>query len=179
MKIFIASGSNENIPKEYFEETKNVCQKLCDLNMSLVFGTYLKGMMGQCYKTFKDNNKDILGITIDAYHETNIEFKDIKVLEYSNSFQRLENIFKESDLFLFLPGGTGSLGELFGIMEELKTSKNQKKVIIYNYNGFYNEILDYLNILSKRGFAYENELNKLIIINNIDDLERVIKNERN
>ena len=82
-------------------------------------------------------------------------------------------------MFLFLPGGTGSLGELFGLMEEIKTNKNQKKIIIYNYEGFYNELFDYIDLLSKRGFAYEKELNKLIIVKNINELERVIKNERN
>lgn len=179
MKIFIASGSNEKIPTKYLEETKNVCKLLCDLDCSLVFGTYSKGMMGVCYQTFKDNNKDILGVTIEAYHETNINFQDIKVIELDSSFKRLECIFNESDMFLFLPGGTGSLGELFGLMEEMKTSKNQKKIIIYNYEGFYDELFDYINLLSKRGFAYEKELNKLIIVKNKDELERVIKNERN
>lgn len=179
MKVFIASGSNENIPKEYLDETEKICQLLCDLDLSLVFGTYSKGMMGVCYQTFKENNKDILGITIDAYHETNINFKDIKVIETDSSFKRLEYIFKESDIFLFLPGGTGSLGELFGLMEELKTSNLQKKIIIYNYKGFYNGILDYLNILSNRRFAYQKELDKLIIVDTKEKLERVIKNERN
>lgn len=179
MKVFIASGSNEKIPEEYLKETKDVCKMLCDLDYSLVFGTYSKGMMGVCYNTFKENKKDILGITIDAYHDDLKNFSSIKVLELDTSFKRLEYIYNESDIFLFLPGGTGSLSELFAIMEELKTNKNQKKIIIYNYNGFYNELLDYIDILNKRGFTYKNEINKLIIIENKKELEEVFKNERN
>ncbi len=178
MKIFIASGSNDSIPLKYLEETKKVCQMLCNLNNALIFGTYSKGMMGVCYNTFKDNNKDIIGITIDAYHNDLVNFKDIKVVELSNSFQRLECIFKESDMFLFLPGGTGSIAELFGLIEEMKTNEKQKKIIIYNYQGFYNKLLEYINYLSDEGFAYKKELDKLIIVDNIGDLERVIKDER-
>ena len=179
MKVFIASGSNEKIEKNYLEETKKVCNILCNLDYSLVFGTYSKGMMGECYKTFKENDKDILGVTIDAYHEDLINFKDIRVIETNSSFKRLEYIYNESDIFLFLPGGTGSLGELFGLMEEAKTNASNKKIVIYNYRGFYNELFDYLKILSKRGFAYEKELDKLIIVKTINDLEGVFKNERN
>ena len=179
MKIFIASGSNDKIKNEYLELTKNICEMLCKLDTTLVFGTYDKGMMGICYDTFKNNHKDIIGITTLAYHDSNILFKDIKLIERDSSFKRLEEIFKESDMFLFLPGGTGSLSELLGIMEELKTNKVNKKIIIYNYQGFYDEIINYFNLLDKRGFAYHEELNKLIIINNIEDLEREIKNERN
>ena len=179
MKIFVASGSNERIENKYLELTKNVCEKLCELDLSLVFGTYDKGMMGICYNTFKKNNKEIIGITIDAYQESNLKFKDIELIELDSSFKRLEYIFNESDMFLFLPGGTGALGELFGIMEELKTSKNQKKVLIYNYNGFYDKLFEFINLLDERGFAYKEELNKLIIINSIEELEREIKNERN
>lgn len=179
MKVFIASGSNENIKEEYLKETKSVCQILCDLDYSLVFGACLNGMMGVCYNTFKENKKDILGVTIDAYHDDLKYFSSIKILETDTSFKRLEYIYNESDIFLFLPGGTGSLSELFSIMEELKTNKIQKKIVLYNYNGFYNELLDYINILNKYGFIYENEIGKIIIIENKKELEEVFKNERN
>ena len=178
MKIFIGSGSNPLIDNDYLNETEKICQKLCDLNCSLVFGAYSKGMMGKCFQTFSANYKEILGITLEAYHDDLINLPNMKVIETDTSFKRLEYIFNESDLFLILPGGTGTLNELFGLMEENKTNKHNKKIIIYNYKGFYNELLDYFKILKDKGFAYGNELNKLVIMDNINDLEREIKNER-
>ena len=179
MKVFIGCGSNPQIPTDYLEETKKVCQKLCDLNCSLIFGAYSKGMMGLCYETFISNQKEVLGVTLDAYHDDLANLPNMKIIETDTSFKRLEYIYNESDIFLILPGGTGTLNELFGLMEEMKTSKIQKKIIIYNYKNFYKELFDYVRLLNKKGFAYLNEIDKLIIIDNIKDLERVIKNERN
>lgn len=179
MKVFIGCGSNPQIPTDYLEETKKVCQKLCELDCDLVFGAYSKGMMGICYQTFTENNKKVYGANLTAYKDDLINLPLMINQNFNTSFDRLNYIFNASDIFLILPGATGTLNELFGIMEESKTNKHNKKIIIYNYKGFYNEMISYINILLDKGFAYENELNKVNIVDDIEKLERVIINERN
>ena len=179
MRIFIGSGSNDNIRDDYLKMTKNVCDMLCNLDYSLVFGAYSKGMMGVCYNTFISNNKKVLGVTLKEYADDLNNLKGMDYVIVDNSFKRLEYIYNESDIFLILPGGTGSLGELFGLMEENKTNKLDKKIIVYNYKGFYNELIDYIKKLKIKGFTYQDELDKLIIVDNIKILERVVKDERN
>lgn len=174
MKIFIGCGSNLLINDKYLSETKNICQKLCNLNNTLVFGAYSKGMMGETYHTFTENNKEVLGITLKEYQDDLINLPDAKIEIVDNSFDRLKEVYKESDMFLILPGGSGTLAELFGLMEENKTNKLNKKIIIYNYQGFYDDLINYLKKLEQENMVYPNELNKLIIVKTREELERVI-----
>lgn len=178
MKIFIGCGSNPLINEKFLLETNKVCQMICNLNHTLVFGAYSKGMMGETYNVFTSNNKEVIGMTLPAYHDDLENLKKAKIITLDNSFERLKTIYNESDLFLILPGGTGTIAELFGLMEENKTNELNKKIIVYNYDGFYNELIDYLKKLEKAKMVYTDELNKLLIVNNEEELERVIINER-
>ena len=178
MKIFIGSGSNPKIKEEYLNETKNICKMLCDLDYDLVFGAYSEGLMGVCYKEFINNNKKVTGVILEAYLYDLKNMPNMNNIITKSSFERIKIIYDESDLFLFLPGGTGTFNELLAIMEEQKTNPSNKKIILYNYLGFYDGLINLFNDLNDKGFAYGNELDKLIIVNNINDLEREIQNER-
>lgn len=173
MKIFIGCGSNPKIGLEYQEEVKKVCKLLCSYDYSLVYGAYNEGLMKVCFDTFKECNKDIIGVNLEVYDEV----LGIHNIVKNNSFERLDTIYEISDMFLILPGGVGSLAELFGLIEELKTNK-KKKLIVYNYNNYYSDLFSYLDKCLKEGFLYDNDLDNIIVINNINDLEREIKNER-
>lgn|SRR5574344_1233556 len=175
MKVFIGCGSNPKINSNYLDETKRVCELLCEMNYDLVFGAYSLGMMGVCYNTFIQNKRHVYGISLDAYEDDLVNLKDMDSKCFDNSFDRLKKIFKESDLFLILPGGTGTYGELFGLLEEFKTNKGDKRLILYNYNHFFDDLLKYLQKNLELNFMYENDLDNIIIINNLNDLEGVLK----
>lgn len=74
---------------------------------------------------------------------------------------------------MILPGGIGTYSELFGLLEE-----KAKPVIIYNYKGFYDDLIKFLNKNLDNNILYDDDLNNLIIVNNINELERVIKDEK-
>ena len=167
MKIFIGCGSNPKISDELKLAAKDVCKVIAGLGYDLVYGAYNEGMMGVCFNTFKEYNRDVYGINITKY----VTDGDYEV--YDTSFERLKRICEISDKFLILPGGIGTYSELFGLLEE-----KAKPVIIYNYRGFYDDLIKFLNKNLDNNILYDDDLNNLIIVNNINELERVIKDEK-
>lgn len=174
MKVFIGCGSNPKIEKKYLEETERVCNLLCDKRYDLVFGAYSKGMMGVCYNTFINHKREVLGISLEAYSDDLVNMPLLEVINYHNTFDRLHKIFESCNLFIIMPGGTGSLGELFGLMEEFKTNRSGKKIILYNYNHYYDNLIKFMKDNLNSGFMYEEDFNNLNIISSIDELEKEV-----
>jgi uncharacterized protein (TIGR00730 family) len=171
MKVFIGCGSNPDIKKGYLEETKLICDLLCQKGYDLVFGSYSKGMMGVCYNTFIKNKRLVYGMNLEIYNDDLINLEKEKVFNFKDTFTRLKETYNLSDVFIILPGGTGTISELFGIMEEMKNNKTDKKIIVYNYLNYYDNLF---KIFDNSDFIYSRDKDNLIIVNNLKDLERVI-----
>ncbi len=172
MNIFIGCSSREEIDEKYFEESKNLINKISK-NNNLVFGVSSHGLMNLTYEIFKKNKRKIIGITNESYIE---EFKKVPCDEeyviYS-TLDRTKKVIELSDIFLFLPGGLGTYAEIFHIFEELRTYNINKKIIIYNLNNYYNKVIDILKKITKENFM-DKELLKYV---KIYDDETMILNE--
>lgn len=152
MNLFIASTSKENIPEELFENAKDLIEQISTIpNINLVFGAYHKGLMDVSYENFLKNNKKIIGVTTEYDKEACQEKNYSKKIVVRTSSERFLKIYSESDVLLFLPGGIGTLAELFSSIEEGRIS-NRKKIIIYNCCYFFTPIIEELYNLYQKGF---------------------------
>lgn len=174
MNIFIGCSSKNEINSKYFEETKKVLHEIIN-NNDLVFGVSHNGIMGLCYNEFKNANRKIIGITNEIYSE---EFETIpcdeEYIVYS-TLDRTKLIVEKSDIFLFLPGGIGTYAEIFHIYEELRTYKINKKIILYNYDKFYNDLIKIINELVKGKFIEETLLKYINVVNTSEEIISLIK----
>ena len=77
----------------------------------------------------------ISGYTIEQY-KSSLEFMpDVDCKIEDSSFDRLKAFYNSCDLFIFMPGGSGTIGELFGIIEEGKNNlQNKKQYICFSYS---------------------------------------------
>lgn len=177
MNVFIACSASEKIEKHYYEEMKNVCDMLCDLGYDLLFSPYNKGMLAVCYDTFRKNNKKISGYTIEQY-KSSLEFMpDVDCKIEDSSFDRLKAFYNDCDLFIFMPGGSGTIGELFGIIEEGKNNLQNKKIVLYNYDNFFEGLFNFIEEKKNKNFISNGDLKNLIIVNNLTELEAICKNK--
>ena len=169
MKIFIGCSSSNKIDKRYNKLAYEVASSIASKNHDLVYGGASYSMMGECYKAFSEQNRNIIAIMAEKYKE------DLVNLTLSNNFlvktslERIERIYNESDAFVILPGGIGTIEELFSILEENRTN-TWKKIIIYNYEGFYDFIIKWLNLNVNSGFIYEEDIEKIKIVDSIEEL---------
>ncbi len=175
MRIFIGCSSKNNIDKKYFKLTSDICTKISK-NNDLVFGADTNGMMGVCYKIFKENNRKIIAIVNEHYKQCLENIFCDKKLVTVDTFDRTQKIYNESDLFLILPGGIGSLGELLSILENRRNMDDGKKIIIYNFENYYDELLEMLNKAKDLNFVDTKDLDYIKIINKLTDLDFLTNN---
>lgn len=174
MKIFIGCSSSEEIDKKYFDLAYNVADAIAKDDNSLVYGGTSYSMMGECYRAFSDNKKDIDGMIAKKYADDLVNTKKSKAYIVDTTLERIARIYNLAEVFIILPGGLGTLEELFSILEENRTNK-WKPIIIYNYEGYYDFIINWLNININTGFINEEDLAKIKIVDNIEELLKELR----
>lgn len=178
MKIFIGCSSSNEISEEYKVVTKYLADILSTYN-DLVFGCANKGLMGICYNSFLNNNRYITGICYEIYKDDleGLKIDDLYMVKtLDESTKTLED---KSDIILFLPGSFGTLSELMYIIESKRTNIHNKDIIIFNINGFYDDLLNmYYKVFDKVSENYD--IKKLCkIYNTVEEVNNYIKEKNN
>ncbi len=179
MNLFVAATSYENIDPSIMTECQELLQELAVLpKLNLVFGAYNKGLMETSYQEFKKAHKYITGVTT-AYHDQEhiLQEYDNKIITNTTS-ERFGEIFKNSDVLLFLPGGLGTLAELFSAIDE-RTIANGKKIILFNSYYHYTPLLNMLYKMHEAGFITEVPADYMTIESDKNEIIKIIKKELN
>jgi uncharacterized protein (TIGR00730 family) len=83
-------------------------------------------------------------------------------------------MYDHADAFLTLPGGMGTLDEMFEVLTWTQLKYHSKQSYILNMDGFYDSLLAYLNHSHSEGFIKAEHLAYLKELKNIDELENII-----
>ena len=97
-----------------------------------------------------------------------------EVIHTRNLSDRKDVITEKSEILVALPGGVGTLDEIFHVIAAASIGYHQKKVIFYNEYGFYNELLAALKTLEDKGFARQSFSTYYETANNLDELKEKI-----
>lgn len=175
MRLFVACSASKNISSEYFNGCSNFLNILMKDN-DLVFGACKSGLMELAYDITKKNENKVIGICPDAYkHDFNSLKCDIEITT-KNISDRTNSLIKESDALIFLPGGIGTINELFTAIELKRCHEYNKPIVIYNINGFYDELLAFFEKLYNEKFARVIDKELYLVSNEIDVILNYINN---
>lgn len=169
MKILVGSSSRDDIPLKYYKESKKLLNKIFVNSHELVFGACNHGLMGASYSVACDNNCNVIGIYPEVYEEDALQVECEKISVKTVS-ERTENLIENSDILLFLPGGIGTLYELFTAIESKRANEHNKPIIVYNCCGFYDNLLLQFDKMNDDNFISSNDKDYLYISSSIEDI---------
>lgn len=162
MKLFIGCSSSDEIPQEYFEDCKLLLEELMIQN-DLVFGACNSGLMGLAYDTTLKANGSITGICPEAYKD---DFKELKCnaeITTKSVSERTESVISSSDALIFLPGGIGTIYELFTAIESKRCHEFDKPIVIFNSNGYFDKLLQFMDkVYSEKFSNFKDKRNYLV-----------------
>lgn len=92
-----------------------------------------------------------------------------------NLSDRKDIMLQRSDVLVALPGGVGTLDEIFHVAAAATIGYHGKKVVLYNVNGFWNRLIETLDELSDSGFVRAGLANIIVVANSLEELENYIK----
>lgn len=175
MKLLICCSSREDIDVKYFNDCSAYLEELFKLDNDLVFGAYNKGLMRISYEIATKYNREVIGINPNIFKEAFQELNCNKEIITNNIHERTAMLIEESDALIFMPGGVGTIYELFTAIESKRSGEFNKPIIIYNSNNYFDKILLFMEDMYKENFTSISVKEVYHISNNYKDTIDYIK----
>ncbi len=167
--VFCASSfGNEKI---YEEQAALVGKTLAEQNIELVYGGANVGLMGAVADGALNAGGKAIGVLPNFLRSKEIAHLGLTELILVESMH--ERKTKMNDLcdgVIALPGGFGTLEELFEMLTWAQLGLHKKPIAILNVNGFYDSLIELLQNMTEKGLLKEVNREMLLVSDNIDDL---------
>ncbi|HCO67395.1 MAG TPA: TIGR00730 family Rossman fold protein [Dysgonomonas sp.] len=168
-----SSGSNEIFKVKAYETGKALAQK----NIELVYGGAKVGLMGAVADGVLDNGGKAIGVLPHFLAEKELQHISLtEIIFVETMHERKAKMSELSDGFIGLPGGFGTMEELFEMLTWAQLSLHKKPIGILNISGYYDSLIQFIQTMYKNGFLKEDYLDLLIVSSDIDDLLQKMQN---
>lgn len=171
MNVFIGCSSN-NINKIYIDTIKSIANYLACNNYNLVVGG-INGVMGIVKDIFIQNKMDVMVMSVNSYHE--VDDDTLSVYNHNTVSDRKYSIISNSNLIILMPGGFGTIDEIFTAIESKRAREHDNPIIMVNINNYYDDLIRQLDKIFKEGFANESDRNLYYVANSVDEVINYIE----
>lgn len=169
--IAVFCASSDGIDPEIFEAAYLVGEFLANNKIELIFGGSKLGLMGQVAKGALDNNGKVTGVIPEFLKSKEVVHTGLTCLITTQDMhQRKLKMHDLSDGFIALPGGFGTMEELFEILTWGQLGLHRKPIGILNSNHYYDDLLELLHKMLQKGLLKESNMNLLLVSDKIEDL---------
>lgn len=176
MKICVFCSANDNIEADYFEKACELGRWCAEKGHSIVFGGHDAGLMHAVSRAAKDSGGQVIGVVPRKIEEMGrlTPFLDVHV-PTEDLTDRKQLMMDMSDAFVVLPGGIGTLDELFTVCSCVTLGYHQKPVILYNINGFWNSLIALLDDLSCQHMMRRPWREFILMAEDLSDIETALQ----
>ncbi|MBQ8451294.1 MAG: LOG family protein [Clostridia bacterium] len=151
MKVFVCGSVDKHIKPEYLEGISKIAENLLAHNDGVMCVGATTGSIGEMYKSMiaGDGFVDIIVPTPYAHEAQGMIANSVTAVDTLFMLQQVA--LRNTDLTIVLPGGNGTLAELYMITDSIKSKFDTDKVLIYNINGFYNHLKEMNDFMFEAG----------------------------
>ena len=144
--ICVYCGSANQASREYFLAAREVGEILARRGLSLIYGGGRTGLMGAVADGVLENGGQAIGVITEGMNTPELAHTGLTRLEVTATIhQRKARMYALADGYMALPGGYGTLDELFETLTWAQIGEHQKPVGILNVNGYYDPLLEMLD----------------------------------
>lgn len=138
--VFCGSSTGEN--RIYSDAAKKLGQLFIKEGITLIYGGAKVGLMGIIADEVLNHGGQAIGVIPDFFSDKEIAHNQLTELIYVKSMAERKAILAErSDAFIAMPGGFGTLDELFEMMTSSQLDLHKKPVGLLNVNHFYDALI--------------------------------------
>lgn len=159
-------GFSSHYKKFAFELGKTIAQK----NMKLVYGGGRVGLMGDVAQGCLQNNGYVIGVIPEVLMTRELGLKECQELHQVESMhQRKALMADKAQAFMAIPGGFGTLDEIFEIITWRQLQFHKKPIVFLNHQHYFDSLLEFCAKMKKEGFISEEDWNSIEVYDNLSD----------
>jgi uncharacterized protein (TIGR00730 family) len=163
--IAVFCGSKPGANELYVQHAKELGVLLTMNNISLIYGGGSKGLMGAVADAVMDNGGKVIGVIPELLVQWEAQHLGLTELHVvTDMHARKKMMYELCDAAIILPGGYGTLDELFELLTWNTLQIHSKRIIILNSAGFYDHLIDHISRLNTEGFLYEEWQDRITVV---------------
>ena len=142
---------------------------------TLVYGGVNQGLMECVAKAVHETGGRTIGVIPRIVEKSGriSEYVDVELL-CDNLSDRKQLMLDQSDVFIALPGGIGTIDEVFTIAASATIGYHQKRVILYNMKGFWDALIQMMDDLQVRGVIRGNWREYISVASTLEELSCLV-----
>lgn len=170
-RLAVYCGSASPADPRYIQLAYDVGAELAARGIGLVYGGGKLGLMGAVARGAKENGGEVIGIIPESLVRAEVANHDCdELVTVSGMHERKQRFTDLSDGFVTIPGGVGTMDELWEAMSWSQLGYHSKPVGLLNAFGFYDDLLAFNAKMAAVGFVRPAHQNILIAATSIHEL---------
>ncbi len=162
--IAVFCGSKPGNNSLYSIHAKQLGKLLAKNNITLIYGGGKSGLMGILADSAMSNHGKVIGIIPEILSQWELQNNTISELHIvADMHTRKKMMYELCDAAIILAGGNGTLDELFELITWNTLKIHEKRIMILNSNGYYNQLIAHLYTMQQEGFLHENWEDRIAI----------------
>ena len=162
--VAVFCGSKDGLAPQFLQEASAFGNLLGAAGMNLVYGGGNKGLMGAVANGAMAAGVKVIGVIPELLLAWEHQHEGITELHVvADMHVRKKMMYELCDAALIMPGGNGTLDELFEMLTWNTLKIHDKKIILLNCNGFYDNLMAHMRMMQAQGFLYENIEHRLMV----------------
>ena len=151
--LCVYCGSSKNLDPKYYRAAEEVGRSMVARGWGLVYGGGNVGMMGSLARAVKAAGGHVVGVIPEFMKRRELAYNESDELISVASMRDRKRIMEErASAFLALAGGIGTLEELAEIMTLRYINRTDKRVVVFNQDGYYDDLIRFFERMTLERF---------------------------
>lgn len=177
MNVCVFCSSSNEIAEVYREDARLLGEVIGKKSYTLVYGGANMGLMQECAMAVKLSGGSVIGVIPDSFRKK-VEQKVLDQVFFVGSLaERKELMMEYADVFVALPGGIGTLDEVFEVLALAMIDNHHKKVLFLNTHGYYTHLVAHIEHSIQEKCVHPAMKNSYIVVNTVDECMTYIDKE--
>jgi uncharacterized protein (TIGR00730 family) len=175
ISLAVFCGSKNGNDSLFTDHAMQLGKIMADHHLAMIYGGGSTGLMGVVADAVMQNNGEVTGIIPHVLVEWEHQHHGITELIVADDMhERKKKMYELCDAAIILPGGFGTLDELFEMLTWNQLSIHDKKIFILNSGGFYDHLLAHIVRLEQNKFLYETAQERITVLRDPSELTKYL-----
>ena len=176
MHITVYLGANEGNDPSLGQAVQALGQWIGRNGNTLVYGGSKTGLMGRLAKSALEAGGEVIGVEPQFFMDEGVQYEGLTELIVTRDMTaRKEKMIARGDAFIAVPGGTGTLEEITEVMSKVSLKQLDAPCILYNLNGYYNDLKALLHHMIEKGLSSEDRQQGIYFAEDLAQIRKILE----
>lgn len=170
-RVCVYCASSPGFDAKHHEHAVEFGTRLVAASIGLVYGGGQRGLMGSIADAVMAAGGDVIGvIPTSLFPRELVNMNVMKFIEVSSMHERKKVMFDHSDAFVALPGGFGTLEELFEVVTWSQLGMHDKPIVVLDTDGYYAPLFQFIDNALESGLMRDEHRQIIARVTSVDEL---------